>query len=96
MDTRINEWTSKLQSESSSGKLLDLGNWLQWLAMDVVTDMAFGTPIGFVKQGKDIGGLIGSVQALFVAPTAMVMLPGVVRSPQLPFIHLSYLRNRLI
>jgi hypothetical protein len=52
---------------------------LHRLAMDVAMDLLFGEPIGFVKQGMDIRGLIQRVRDLFVGANFMVNLPGLVR-----------------
>jgi hypothetical protein len=88
MNERINELITALQTHINHSKttVINLGNWIHWLAVDVVMDLSFGAPLGFVAQGKDIGNLIQSVQALFIGANVMVNLPGLVKFMQLPFI----------
>jgi hypothetical protein len=89
MDERENKLISKIHEHVSSnpaGKVIDLGQWLHWLAMDVVMDLSFGEPVGFVKQGKDVRGLIQSVHDLFTGANFMANLPGLVRFLQAPWI----------
>jgi hypothetical protein len=39
--------------------------WTHYAAFDIVLDMTLSSPAGFLKQGLDVGGLLGSLQALF-------------------------------
>lgn len=43
----------------------------RWFVYDLVTQLGFGEPIGFVKQGKDVGGLIAAFHEM--APLAGVL-----------------------
>lgn len=89
MDEREHGFISKLKEQVSFqpiGKVVDIGQWLHWLAMDVVMDLSFSDPIGFVKQGKDVRGLIQSVHDLFTGANFMVNLPGLVKFLQKPWI----------
>jgi len=86
INIRINECISQLYKHSSSGKTLDLAQWLEWLALDVVMDVAFSEPVRFVKEARDVGGLISSIHEMFLAIIIMVNFPGIVRVLQLPFI----------
>lgn len=88
MNERINELITALKAHinHSQTPMRNLGNWIHWLAVDVVMDLSFGTPLGFVAQGKDIGDIIQSVQDLFIGANVMVNLPSLVKSTQLPFL----------
>jgi hypothetical protein len=37
---------------------VNFGDWLHWFAFDVLGEVAFGRPFGFVAEGKDIEGAI--------------------------------------
>ncbi|KAL0636450.1 hypothetical protein Q9L58_004599 [Maublancomyces gigas] len=61
IDSRIIEWTEKLDSDFvKTGKNFDFASWATYLAYDVISEVAFGKPVGFVQRGKDIDGLIQS------------------------------------
>jgi hypothetical protein len=67
MDEREHEFISELTERVSSqpnGEIIDLSQWLHWLSMDVIMDLSFSDPIGFVKQGKDVRSLIQSIHDL--------------------------------
>jgi hypothetical protein len=86
LDARVTEWISQLQANSSNNQLLEFAQWAQWLAIDVVMDMSFGSPLGFVREATDVGGLIQSMRDMFVAVVVMLNLPGVVRVIQWPLL----------
>lgn len=42
----------------------DLGDWLHYFAFDVLGQVAFSTPFGFLEQGKDVDGAIKLIDAV--------------------------------
>ncbi|KAK4168189.1 cytochrome P450 [Cladorrhinum sp. PSN259] len=46
---------------SSTGSLLNLGHWLQFYAFDAVSMITFGERMGFLDEGKDVHGMIQSL-----------------------------------
>ncbi|KAI5845680.1 putative cytochrome P450 monooxygenase [Morchella snyderi] len=61
IDARIVEWTDKLENDFvKTGKKLDFAPWITYFAYDVISEVAFGKPLGFVTKGIDIDGLIQS------------------------------------
>lgn len=59
VDARVKEWIAKLGSTfARTGDKLDFAPWAVYLAFDVISEMAFGSPLGFVEQGKDVDNLI--------------------------------------
>jgi hypothetical protein len=85
LDARVTEWISQLQAHSSNNQLLEFAKWAQWLAMDVVMEMSFGSPRGFVREATDVGGLIQSLRDL-LASVVMFNLPGIVKVMQWPLL----------
>jgi cytochrome P450 len=59
MDDRVMEFIGQLSTKC--GTLFDISEWTQWAAFDIAMEMTFGNAIGFVKQGRDIDGLIKSI-----------------------------------
>ena len=87
MDECENESISKIHEHvwpHPNGKVIDLGQWLHWLTMDVMMDLSFGKPIGLVKQDIDVCDLIQSAHYLFAGAKFMVNLAGLVRFLQTP------------
>jgi cytochrome P450 len=61
MDEQIQRWIDKLDAKFAAGKQqFDFSPWAVYMAYDVISSIAFGTPFGFVDQEKDVGGLIKS------------------------------------
>ncbi|KAI3317589.1 cytochrome P450 [Xylariaceae sp. AK1471] len=59
LDRLIEQWIKKLdQSFAQSGNKFDFAPWSVYLAYDIIGDIGFGAPFGFVEHGKDLGGLI--------------------------------------
>ncbi|KAF6836436.1 cytochrome p450 [Colletotrichum plurivorum] len=59
LDHHIARWTEKLDKNfASTGKRLDFAPWAVYLVYDIVSDVGFGQPFGFIDQEKDVEGLI--------------------------------------
>lgn len=50
---------------ANTGKELDFTWWLQLFAFDVITEVAYSKPLGFVKKGGDIEGILASLETWF-------------------------------
>ncbi|KAF7192036.1 Cytochrome P450 monooxygenase [Pseudocercospora fuligena] len=59
VDARIKAWISKLDHNfASTGQEFDFAPWAVYMAYDVISEVGFGAPVGFVEAGKDVEGLI--------------------------------------
>ena len=48
---------------------VDLGTWLQYYAFDVVGELTFAMKLGFLDQGKDVDGIIKTLESVLVLVT---------------------------
>ncbi|KAJ5627762.1 hypothetical protein N7490_009990 [Penicillium lividum] len=59
IDARIKEWSAKLDdSFVKTGESFDFAWWAVYMAYDIISEIGFGAPFGFIEKGEDIGGLI--------------------------------------
>lgn len=59
IDAQISHWISRLDTLfASTGKAFDFCPWAVYMGYDVVSEVGFGAPFGFIAQGRDVGGLI--------------------------------------
>ncbi|KAF2748279.1 flavonoid 3',5'-hydroxylase [Sporormia fimetaria CBS 119925] len=58
LDHRIEEWLSKIGDLFGDGKKFDFAPWAVYMAYDIISEIGFGEPIGFVRSGSDVDGLI--------------------------------------
>ncbi|RAL14130.1 cytochrome P450 [Aspergillus homomorphus CBS 101889] len=59
IDLRMQEWLDKLDEKySSTGEVFDFAWWAVYMAYDIISEVGFGAPFGFVSQAHDVGGLI--------------------------------------
>lgn len=42
-------------------RIFDMGQWLQFFAFDVMGTMTFSKGYGFLDQGKDVDGMLGTI-----------------------------------
>lgn len=54
IDSRITDLMTLIKQESSQDKLIDFANVAQFFTLDVLTEMAFEAPFGFLTKNKDI------------------------------------------
>ena len=59
IDFRIQEWTEALENRFVKSDLpFDFAPWAVFMAYDIISEIGFGAPLGFIESGEDIGGLI--------------------------------------
>jgi len=59
VDLRINDWINKLSTSfAKTGKKFDFAPWAVYMAYDVISEVGFGAPFGFIESGSDVAGLI--------------------------------------
>jgi cytochrome P450 len=59
IDANISRWIDKIDERfASTGEKFDLAPWAVYMAYDIISEVGFGQPFGFIEQGQDIGGLI--------------------------------------
>jgi cytochrome P450 len=59
VDANIAAWISKVdQRFGRTGEEFDFAPWAVYMAYDIISEVGFGAPFGFIEQGKDVEGLI--------------------------------------
>ena len=59
IDARMQEWANTISERfANTGKPFDLCDWAVFMAYDIVSEIGFGAPFGFVSAGDDVGDLI--------------------------------------
>ncbi|KAK3680865.1 cytochrome P450 [Podospora appendiculata] len=71
------------QQGDPSGSV-DLGTWLQWFAFDVMGEITFSKRLGFLDEGRDIEGIMGSIWDGLVKVSYL---------GQMPWLELIWLKN---
>ncbi|KAF2727605.1 cytochrome P450 [Polyplosphaeria fusca] len=59
VDHRIAVWLDKIgHLFAQTGKQFDFAPWAVFMAYDIISEIGFGAPFGFVESESDVGGLI--------------------------------------
>ncbi|PQE08820.1 flavonoid 3, 5 -hydroxylase protein [Rutstroemia sp. NJR-2017a WRK4] len=59
MDIRVVDWLEALEQRfAKSNARFDFAPWAIFMAYDIISEIGFGAPLGFVEKGEDIGGLV--------------------------------------
>lgn len=67
IDERIDHWLTTLEARfEKQGLDVDLAPWVTYLTHDVISNLAFGQPLGFVQNGADVQGLVGDIRGSLV------------------------------
>lgn len=76
LDSTTAVFTSRLDELfASTGKVCDMGIWLQWYAFDVIGELTFSKRLGFMENAKDIDGVIASVAWNFDRCSSLGQMP---------------------
>lgn len=46
---------------ASTEQVFDMGHWLQYFAFDVMGSITFSKRYGFLDQGRDVNGMLGTI-----------------------------------
>jgi len=77
----------RLGDFASRGESVDLGDWLEYFAFDVVGELTFASKMGFMEQGRDLDAMMEGNRG-FLAYAAV--------AGQIPAIHKVLLGNPLL
>ncbi len=59
IDARMDGWIRRMSELfAKTGQKFDFAPWAVYMAYDIISEVGFGAPIGFVESGTDVGGLI--------------------------------------
>ncbi|KAI0129545.1 flavonoid 3',5'-hydroxylase [Xylariales sp. AK1849] len=92
IDTNINKWIGKLDTLfAKTGDEFDFAPWAVYMAYDIISEVGFGAPFGFVEQGIDVEGLIQGLHDGLVPFGLMARL-----YPFTNWVKSSFLRKHLV
>ena len=74
-------------SSGSTMRPIDFAKVAQFFTLDVIADIAFGEPIGFLAKNEDINGYCHVVEEALPAFEWAAALPFINRIVRLPFIN---------
>ncbi|KAK3709860.1 hypothetical protein LTR37_010690 [Vermiconidia calcicola] len=62
VDVRMRHWMATMEDrfvrKGGQGEVFDFAPWAVFMAYDIISEIGFGAPIGFVESGTDVDGLI--------------------------------------
>ncbi|CAI7612658.1 unnamed protein product [Penicillium glandicola] len=64
VDKTIDTLFGKLDEFVAEAKVCDIAAWLQYYAFDVIGELTFSKPLGFLEKGDDIDGIINAVDRM--------------------------------
>ncbi len=91
VDDCTKAFMAKLKNFADEGKDFDMGNWLQYCtsnavahdcmfltlldAFDVVGELTFGQPLGFLEQGRDVDDMMKAIEGMLSYATLCGQVP---------------------
>ena len=72
VDSCIRLFMSRLSDLVKQGGPIDLGQWLEFYAFDVIGEITFSKKMGFLERGKDVDGMIGSIEGRYPPKLALL------------------------
>ncbi|OQE00243.1 hypothetical protein PENVUL_c055G03586 [Penicillium vulpinum] len=86
VDKTIHTLFGKLDEFVTEAKVCDIAAWLQYYAFDVIGELTFSKPLGFLEKGGDIDGIIGALEH---------MLDYAGKIGQMPWLDYLFIKNPL-
>ncbi|KAJ6163409.1 hypothetical protein N7497_003388 [Penicillium chrysogenum] len=62
VDRTIHTLFGKLDEFVAEAKVCDIAAWLQYYAFDVIGELTFSKPLGFLEKGNDVDGIIVALE----------------------------------
>lgn len=76
MEPYVDACTTLLMSQlDSRTKSVDLGEWLQYYAFDVVGELCFNKKLGFLETGGDVDGMMGTIAGILEYAAKIGQIP---------------------
>ncbi|KAF8206298.1 cytochrome P450 oxidoreductase [Mycena galopus ATCC 62051] len=75
IDTCSALFLQRLEEFVAAGKPVNLGEWLQYYAFDVVGEVTFATKFGFLEKGMDVDGMIAAIQGILTYASLCGQVP---------------------
>lgn len=57
-----NELERRFMAGDNSGRTCDITDWISYFAWDFLGDMTWSKRMGFMEQGKDVGGMLQTAE----------------------------------
>lgn len=54
LETLVQQWNSKSKQANGGFYRMDILNWFNYVAFDIIGDLAFGAPFGMLENGRDL------------------------------------------
>ncbi|KAJ4988549.1 cytochrome p450 [Stagonosporopsis vannaccii] len=64
IDAFITQINKRFADKAGPAGVADFGTWLHYYAFDVIGELTFSKRLGFIDQGKDIEGIIGTLEKM--------------------------------
>jgi cytochrome P450 len=77
LDKRVMEFCDQLSRKCN--EVFDIAPWTQYATFDIAMEMIFSDPVGFVKAGRDVDGIIASLHGLFTFVSIAGFHPWIVK-----------------
>jgi hypothetical protein len=75
VDSCTDLFISIMHEYATLDKVVDLGEWLQWYAFDVIGAITFNEMFGFMEERKDIKGIIEGIEKGLMYMTVVGQVP---------------------
>lgn len=81
VDSTVDVFLTTLEEIFTAGNgknespVLDLGQWLQYFAFDVIGELTFSRRLGFIESGGDVDGIISAIGANFEYFSVLGQIP---------------------
>jgi len=63
LEELVNQWDTRAKNAHGQYAKLDALHWFNYLAFDIIGDLAFGAPFGMLEKGQDIAEMRESPDA---------------------------------
>lgn len=60
-------FVSQLSKFAAENQPIDMGQWLQYYAFDVVGELSFAKKLGFLEKGTDVDGMMEAIEGMLVS-----------------------------
>lgn len=71
----IDRLLSRFEESSRSGQQMNLADWLQWFAFDVIGEVSFSKQFGFLDAGRDVDDTLKAIDETLWSGIVIAELP---------------------
>ncbi|KAI9661138.1 MAG: hypothetical protein M1821_009465 [Bathelium mastoideum] len=79
IDDMLRQWQERLDQEAEQDRTFDLSKWVNYLTLDILSELAYGGAFGFLEKDEDVMGISKGLSGGYLFSLLLMYFPALGR-----------------